>query len=512
MSVNQESVNTPVMPWATLSLKNLINALHEVDDWQGLGIQLDIEYCELQKIAEVHPTVERCKYAMLQFWLDKDVQVSWETLLVSLGKMNLKRIAEKIKKEFKIPSSTHSQGESPLVVSATAQSANVTTEDPLSTPPTAQPEQPLTSQSESVTMASPLTPPTDQPEQPLTSQSESVTMAPPLTPLTAQPEQPLTSQSESVTMASPLTPPTDQPEQPLTSQSESVTMAPPLTPLTAQPEQPLTSQSESVTMAPPLTPPTAQPDQTSTQRVRKVQKEIDKLEGMYDDLIKKTGISLSKRQAMSPDFLFEFRVSVAVLPTSLKYQHNYFLEHHSSKIGKASTVEEIFSILNKYCNFLNCSLLAHVISEFGDKELQEKLSSYMEALQAFRLQTRITDFFKAHTGTPNLPPEFVALKIRMGSEWEQCTLEDAEGYRKSMAKNSSTTDFTFYFMGGGPGSIYLVWSVSIYAVQFLVAAMDLEFLQHHSVEEVTIDGMELGEYKRQHYLYYHPEFTVISQV
>ena len=136
------------MPWVTLSLKNLINALHEVGDWQGLGIQLDIEYCELQKIAKVHPTVEERKYAMLQFWLDKDIQASWETVLVSLGKMNMERIAEKIKKEFQTPTSTQSQGEPPLVLSATAQSANVTTmsknvttEDSPSTPRTAQPEQ-----------------------------------------------------------------------------------------------------------------------------------------------------------------------------------------------------------------------------------------------------------------------------------------------------------------------------------------------------------------------------------
>ena len=129
MSVNQESVNTSVMPWASLSLKNLTNALHEVDDWWRLGIQLDVDYHELQKIAEVHSTVERRKSAVLQLWRDKDVQVSWETLLVSLGKMNLKRVAEKIKKEYQIPSSIQSQGESPLVVSATSQSANVTTED-----------------------------------------------------------------------------------------------------------------------------------------------------------------------------------------------------------------------------------------------------------------------------------------------------------------------------------------------------------------------------------------------
>ena len=486
-------VNTTVMPWATLSLKNLINSLHEVDDWQGLGICLDIEYCELQKIAKDHRTVEECKYAMLQFWLNKDIQVSWETLLVSLDKMNLKRVAENIKREYQIPSSTHSHGESPLVVSVTAQSANVTTEDSSSTPPTAQPEQTLTSQSESVTVVSPLIPPTAQTEQTLTTPSESVTMAPPLTLPTPQPlHVSATALSKNVTSEdTPSTLPTNQPELCLTPQSKSVSTV-------------------HVALDLPLTSPTNQPEQASAVKVKKVQHEITILVDMYDDLVAKTVEKFSERQEDSPHFCRKLRISVVVLPTSLKYQHKYFLKHHSSQIGKATTVEEIFSILNSYWNFLNCHLLAHIINKFGDEELQKQLSSYTTALQSFRLRTRITDFMKAYTGNPSLPQQLVALKMKIGSGWEQCTLEDAEELRRSMAIDSSTTDFTTYFMGGVPGSIYLVWSVSIYAVRFLAAAITSEFLQNHFIEEVTIDGVDLEEYKLQHD--YDLRFTVISQV
>ena len=403
------------MSWAALSLKNLTNALVKVDDWKGLGIQLEIDYHELQKISKGHSTVEECKRAMLQHWLDSDTKASWIILLASLYEMNLNRVAEEIKMKYQIHSSSQSKDDCKLVPSVTVQSE---------------------------------------------------------------------------TADSPSTLPTNQPEQTLTPQSESVT---------------------TVALDPPSPPPTDQPEQTSAMRVRKVQQEIATLVDKYDDLVAKTVESFSERQEDSPNFCRKLRISVAVLPSSLKYQHSYFLEHHSSQIAKATTVEEIFSILNRYWNFLNCSLLAHIISKFGDEEQQEQLSSYTTALQAFRLRTKITDFFKAYTGTPNLPPEFVTLKIKMGSEWEQCTLEDAEELRRSMATNSSTTDLAFYFMGGCPGSIYLVWSVSNRAVRFLAAAMNSEFLRHHSVEEVTIDGVGLEEYKREHYRY-HLLFTVISQV
>ena len=44
--------STVKMSWASLSLKNLTNALREVDDWENLGIQLDIQYRELQKVCQ----------------------------------------------------------------------------------------------------------------------------------------------------------------------------------------------------------------------------------------------------------------------------------------------------------------------------------------------------------------------------------------------------------------------------------------------------------------------------
>ena len=75
-----------MMAWETLSLKNLTNGLREVDDWKQLAIQLDIQYHELQKFISEHQKVEDQKQAMLQFWLNKDLKASWETLLSALEK------------------------------------------------------------------------------------------------------------------------------------------------------------------------------------------------------------------------------------------------------------------------------------------------------------------------------------------------------------------------------------------------------------------------------------------
>ena len=409
------------MSWASLSLKNLTNALREVDDWEDLGIQLDIEYHELQKFVSEHQKTDERKRAMLQFWLDHDTKASWEKVISALFEMKLNCVAEEIKRKYQMPPSTQSDVPS-LVPTVTAEPENVPTVDPSSAPPSDQLEQALTTPCGNVT---------------------------------------------------------------------------------------------AIDLDSSLAPPPKQTEETSTEGVRKAQLEIATLEAMYDDLVRKAGVFFSKRQALSYDFFVEFQISVAVLPTSLKYQHKYFLEQHSSEIAKATTVGEIIGILNSYWNFLNCSLLAHIINEFGDEELQKQLNTYTTALQSFRSRTKITDFVKTCPGNQKIPPEFVALKTKLSPEWKDRTLEDAEVYRMSMVHSSSLASYALYVLEGVPGSIYLLWSVPSHGIDFLAAAINSEFLQRHCIEEVTIDGEDLEEYKRQRwYIFDFPgqHFELINQV
>ena len=103
------------MSWASLSLKNLTNALREVSDWQDLGIQLDIQYHELQKFVSEHQTTEERKRAMLQFWLDHDTNASWKKIFSALSEMQLNRAAEEINQ---LPPRTWSEDVPPPTVKA----------------------------------------------------------------------------------------------------------------------------------------------------------------------------------------------------------------------------------------------------------------------------------------------------------------------------------------------------------------------------------------------------------
>ena len=146
-----------MMSWAPLSLKNLINGLRDVPEWERLGIQLDISYYKLQAIAKDHHWItEDCKQAMLHHWLEADTKASWEKLLLALRNMQLNRVAEEIKKKYQISSTTTSEDAAQLVPNVITQSAA----------PTDPPEQTLITQSGSIPTTGPSpTPLTDPSEQ-----------------------------------------------------------------------------------------------------------------------------------------------------------------------------------------------------------------------------------------------------------------------------------------------------------------------------------------------------------
>ena len=357
----------------SLSLKNLTNALSEVDGWKALGVQLDINYHKLEEFGSL-PTIEERKLAMLQYWLDTDLQASWEKLLCGLKKMGLNRIVQDIQREYQV---IHSSRQADI---------------------------------------------------------------PPVSPFHQAGIPPVPAQSEHVASA-----------------------------------------------APSLSPP-----QTSVERKREVQHEIDTLKGMYDRLLMRAVESFKEKHIETPTFLSTLRTSIAILPSSLKDEHKHFLKEHSSEIAKATSVDELFITVNCYSDFLNCSLVVHVIERFGDDKLGEDLQNYTAELEAFRSRTNLSDFVAVHAGSQKIPPDFMRVVLKMGPQWELRTLNDLEEFRKTLRGRLFLTSYAFRFTGVETGSIFLTWSVPHTCSDFLVSLLDLHFQQQHQIEGVTIDGVDLA--------------------
>lgn len=80
---------------ANLNVKNLLNALKDVPNWQLLGIQLGMSPAQIHQISSPNPMMD-----LLDLWLNFDSEPSWEKVATALDEMDKKKIAREIRTAY----------------------------------------------------------------------------------------------------------------------------------------------------------------------------------------------------------------------------------------------------------------------------------------------------------------------------------------------------------------------------------------------------------------------------
>ena len=71
------------------------------------------------------------------------------------------------------------------------------------------------------------------------------------------------------------------------------------------------------------------------------------------------------------------------LHASIRYQHIDFISEHMSEIKESKSLEDILLLLNLYWDFLNYTLLEHIVKEFGNNDTKAAMVNYVTDLVAF---------------------------------------------------------------------------------------------------------------------------------
>ena len=139
-----------------------------------------------------------------------------------------------------------------------------------------------------------------------------------------------------------------------------------------------------------------------------------------------------------------FRVSLLALDVFQKHEHRQFINDHLMKIDPATTFDDLWAKLNNYWNFLNFDLLEHIVSIFGSEDLKQKMESYEHDLQSFRKSTRLCDFIHCWPVQGQTPPETELREfiMKVGHQWESCTLEDLESLKGVITHKFLLPEFT----------------------------------------------------------------------
>ena len=193
---------------------------------------------------------------------------------------------------------------------------------------------------------------------------------------------------------------------------------------------------------------------------------------------------------------YDFLSHLTYLPVSVRSMHRTFIEEKLFNIRPPVTFESIWSILNLYWDFLNYSLLEHVINMCESEGLKQQMKDYVDELSTFKQTTRLCDFINSWSCRDDRPPEDHLKKVivKMNHEWSQCTLQDVESFKKALVHKFFLPEFDILLQKVERGCVRvtLLASPSIATLlQQNLANTETEFFKKHSIISVTIDGQRI---------------------
>ena len=217
---------------------------------------------------------------------------------------------------------------------------------------------------------------------------------------------------------------------------------------------------------------------------------IQTMEMKFDQLVDKVQDGLLEQNIP----LHRLKRCITRLPASIKYQHIAFIRENLTDIKESESMEDIFLLLNLYWDFLNYTLLEHIVTNFGNNDTKAAMANYVTELVAFRKATNLSDFISHWPCTGKVPPDMSKLVIKMEKDWSNCTLEDVEQFRRTLTQKLLLPSFAVLLRDAEQGCISLTWLIPSSIMKLLskdVHNTKLDWFKEHHIERLAIDGQDL---------------------
>ena len=169
-------------------------------------------------------------------------------------------------------------------------------------------------------------------------------------------------------------------------------------------------------------------------------------------------------------------------------QHKIFTKSHISDLFKADNIAEQFGTMNFHWNYLDPSLLDHLVRDFNLEEVKGEMETYKSDLGQFRKETPLTLFCRAQRRKRvRLSPDFQEVVAEF--DWlNDVTLEVVEQFRQEYASHYGLHEFAMMVAQVRPGCFIVTWFVPESVVEKLKGKVPRSILKKHSVTKLEIAG------------------------
>ncbi len=205
-------------------------------------------------------------------------------------------------------------------------------------------------------------------------------------------------------------------------------------------------------------------------------------------------------QSATLEYMVERCIAISDLKTglnSISIEHtkvlmNFFDKMFTEVGNEALTIYKLWERLGIYWNFINCTLLEHIINEFGDKVLQLSLEDYLEKLMEFQCRIHLSDFIKCSTklSTSLLGEEFTELTVQLNRCQDNFKLEDLDEITETIANKFFIPKFFLLLKDVKVNGMIITWAAPTMIAALLseiIRKTDMQpFCKRHKITSLTV--------------------------
>ena len=171
-------------------------------------------------------------------------------------------------------------------------------------------------------------------------------------------------------------------------------------------------------------------------------------------------------------------------------RHKIFTESHVTVLYRAANISEQFGTMNSHWNYLDPSLLEHLVKEFNLEQVKDRMEAYKSALQQFRKKTPLKIFCQTQRRKrKKFDEDFREMVAEFDwPEQENVTLEDVEQFRQEYTSEYSLHECAMMIAHIRSGSYIITWFIPESVVEKLKKKIPREILKKYCVTKLEIAG------------------------
>ena len=193
--------------------------------------------------------------------------------------------------------------------------------------------------------------------------------------------------------------------------------------------------------------------------------EIERVQTKFLSLQEETEFQIEKLDAS------DFFRKLTTLPVCHHWHRDFII---NELFPVRNDVSMLWILVKFYINFLNHSLLEHIIKITKNRQLMEEMEEYQHDIDVFRSRTKLCDFIDYWPRPDAQPPETQLqeiVKLKIDKPWEECTLRDLEEARQTLTSRFFLPDFAVFLETVYKSSVHMCLLTTTNVLQIMQTTM-----------------------------------------